>query len=95
MQEVLDGDDTPLKDHHGQQIARDIVQFVPFREVMEKNGPNGCVVWLRRVPYRAKYTHCIYVFGHLSKKKFYYAVDRIGRLMHNPSPWSSGPLLSI
>ncbi|KAL5473582.1 hypothetical protein EMCRGX_G028082 [Ephydatia muelleri] len=41
--EVLDGDDTPLKDHHGQQIARDIVQFVPFREVMEKNGPNGCV----------------------------------------------------
>ena len=94
MQEVLDGDDTPLKDHHGQQIARDIVQFVPFREVMEKNGPNGCVVWLNRIPYRAKCFH-IYVLGHLSKKIFIYAVDRIGRLMHNPSPWSSRPFLSI
>ena len=27
-------------------MARDIVQFVPFRELMRKGGPNGCVVWL-------------------------------------------------
>eukprot|EP00731_Ephydatia_muelleri_P028945 Em0020g589a len=41
--EILDGDDTPLKDQREQQTARDIVQFVPFREVMRKDGPNGCV----------------------------------------------------
>ena len=45
----LDGDATPLKDHQGQQIARDIVQFVPFTEVMRKDEPNACVVWLHHV----------------------------------------------
>ncbi|KAL5473575.1 hypothetical protein EMCRGX_G028072 [Ephydatia muelleri] len=41
--EVLDADDTPLKSQSGQAMARDIVQFVPFREIMKKAGPNGCV----------------------------------------------------
>lgn len=30
--EALDGDDAVLKDHHGQAVKRDIVQFVPFRD---------------------------------------------------------------
>ena len=95
MQEILDADDTPLKDHHGQQMARDIVQFVPFREVMEKDGLNGCVVWLHRVPYRQsvsiyKLYICVGPF-----ESIIYAVNRIGLLMHNPSPWSSRVFLSI
>ena len=44
LQEMLDADDTPLKSQSGQAMARDIVQFVPFREIMKKAGPNGCVV---------------------------------------------------
>ena len=43
-QEILDADDTPLKNHQGQAMARDIVQFVPFREVMRKSGPAASVV---------------------------------------------------
>ena len=45
-QEILDADDKPLKNHSGQTMARDIVQFVPFRDLMRKAGPNGCVVCL-------------------------------------------------
>ena len=78
-------------------MARDIVQFVPFREVMRKDGLNGCVVWLHRVPYRQSvsiYTLFLCV-GPFESKKFIYAVDRIGRLMHNPSPWSSRAFSSI
>ncbi|KAL5473574.1 hypothetical protein EMCRGX_G028070 [Ephydatia muelleri] len=41
--EILDADDAPLMDHQGKQMARDIVQFVPFRELMRKAGPNGSV----------------------------------------------------
>ncbi|KAL5473586.1 hypothetical protein EMCRGX_G028088 [Ephydatia muelleri] len=41
--EILDADDTPLRSHNGQTMARDIVQFVPFRELMRKAGPNACV----------------------------------------------------
>eukprot|EP00731_Ephydatia_muelleri_P028931 Em0020g575a len=41
--EILDADDTPLRSRNGQTMARDIVQFVPFRELMRKAGPNGCV----------------------------------------------------
>ncbi|KAL5473572.1 hypothetical protein EMCRGX_G028068 [Ephydatia muelleri] len=41
--EILDADDTPLKNHQGQAMARDIVQFVPFREVMRKSGPAASV----------------------------------------------------
>ena len=44
LQEVLDADDAPLKSQSGQAMARDIVQFVPFREIMRKAGPNGSVV---------------------------------------------------
>ena len=31
LQEVLDADDNPLRDRHGNKMARDIVQFVPLR----------------------------------------------------------------
>ena len=44
IQEILDADDTPLRDHSGHTMARDIVQFVPFRELMKKAGPSGNVV---------------------------------------------------
>lgn len=36
MMEVLDGDDGVLKDSTGKKIARDIVQFVPFRDFKKK-----------------------------------------------------------
>ena len=44
IQEILDADDTPLRDRSGQMMTRDIVQFVPFREVMKKAGPSGNIV---------------------------------------------------
>ena len=44
IQEILDADDTPLRDYSGHTMARDIVQFVPFRELMKKAGPSGNVV---------------------------------------------------
>ena len=37
--EVLDADDTPLVDSRGKKMDRDIVQFVPFREV--SNSPTA------------------------------------------------------
>ena len=37
-QEILDADDIPLRNHSGQLMARDIVQFVPFREIIRKSG---------------------------------------------------------
>ena len=45
-QESLDADDTPLKDSTGNTMERDIVQFVPFREIMGKAGAKGCIVCL-------------------------------------------------
>lgn len=30
--DILDGDQVPLVSRHGQRCARDIVQFVPFRD---------------------------------------------------------------
>ena len=60
---------------------------------------DSMAVWYGYIVYHIgkvfPYTNCIYVLGHLSQKKFIYAVDRIGLLMHNPSPWSSRVFLSI
>ena len=77
MQEILDADDTPLKDQRGQQIARDIVQFVPFREVMEKNGPDGNVVWLHRVPYRQSVSiYALYICVRPFESNLFYLCSR-------------------
>jgi hypothetical protein len=38
--EVLDADDTPLRSRRGELMKRDIVQFVPFRELSSKSGAN-------------------------------------------------------
>ena len=46
--EVLDGDNGPLKDKNGRQVARDIVQFVEFRESMKKGNLGEQV--LKEVP---------------------------------------------
>jgi hypothetical protein len=40
LQEVLDADDTPLRSRRGELMKRDIVQFVPFRELSSKSGAN-------------------------------------------------------
>lgn len=44
LQEVLDADDTPLRNRRGELMKRDIVQFVPFRELNSKSGANFSVV---------------------------------------------------
>ena len=36
--EALDGDDALLQDHRGRVAARDIVQFVPFRDFRMATG---------------------------------------------------------
>ena len=55
IQEILDADDTPLKSHTGQIMARDIVQFVPFRELMRKSasvvGLQFLKDWLRALSF--------------------------------------------
>lgn len=38
--EVLDADETPLKNRRGDVMKRDIVQFVPFRELQSTGGAN-------------------------------------------------------
>lgn len=44
FQEVLDADETPLRNRRGVLMKRDIVQFVPFRELNSKNGANFSLV---------------------------------------------------
>ncbi|KAL5473555.1 hypothetical protein EMCRGX_G028048 [Ephydatia muelleri] len=48
--EILDADDTPLRDRSGQLMARDIVQFVPFREVMRKSETSLARETLAEIP---------------------------------------------
>ncbi len=38
LQEVLDADDKPLRNLKGQLMARDIVQFVPFKSFQHSQG---------------------------------------------------------
>ena len=44
VQEVLDADDTPLKNRRGELMKRDIVQFVPFRQLSSQSGTNFSLV---------------------------------------------------
>ena len=44
LQEVLDADDTPLRNRRGELMKRDIVQFVPFRELSSRSGANFSLV---------------------------------------------------
>ena len=44
LQEVLDADDTPLRSRRGELMKRDIVQFVPFKELSSKSGANFSLV---------------------------------------------------
>lgn len=39
--EFLDGDSRRLRSHTGEEAARDIVQFVPFREFRHVSGGPG------------------------------------------------------
>ena len=73
LQEVLDADDTPLRSRRGELMKRDIVQFVPFRELSSKSGANFSLVSpnLKNMHVRrgnaSKSSHCIYVmFVHVN-----------------------------
>ena len=56
LQEVLDADDNPLRDRHGNKMARDIVQFVPLRNFNTQGADFSLVSGnIRNIRYKISY----------------------------------------